>query len=201
MSSARRNVDDPRDQHIEPMTADEFIAWDDGTDTRYQLIDGIVRAMSPASTTHGTIQADLARRISNHLDVASVKCRVLTEPAVQTRIHARKNMRVPDLGVTCTPDAAGQIALPDPILLIEIISPGNKKDTWDNVWAYASIPTVHEILIVESTRIEAHLLRRQADGSWPPDPETIPTEGTLALSSIDYAAPLRDIYAKTYLLP
>ena len=163
MPSVRRRDHDT----IEPMTVDEFIAWDDGSDTRYQLVDGEVRAMSPASTTHGTIQADLARRLSNHLDVPGSRCRVVTEPAIQTRIHARKNMRVPDLGVTCTPDSAGEVALPDPILLIEIMSPGNKRDTWDNVWAYASIPTVREILIVQSTRIEAQLLRRQSDGSWP----------------------------------
>ena len=29
------------------MTADEFMAWDDGTDTRYELIDGTIVAMAP----------------------------------------------------------------------------------------------------------------------------------------------------------
>jgi hypothetical protein len=107
----------------------------------------------------------------------------------------------PDLGVSFTPDAAGQIALPDPNLLIEIISPVNQTDTWNNVWAYASIPSVREILIVQSTRIEVQRLRREADGSGPPEPETMSSDGDLGLSSIDFSAPLSDVYAKTYLAP
>lgn len=185
---------------IESMTVDEFVAWDDGKGGKYELIDGQLRAMSPASTTHGRIQANLGALIRNHLDVPSGRCSVLTEPAVQTRISAKLNMRVPDLGVSCTPDSPGEIALPDPILLIEIMSPGNKADTWSNVWAYTTIPSVREILIVQSTRIEALLLRRQADGSWPADPETIGADATLSLASIDFAMPLQAAYVKTYLL-
>jgi Uma2 family endonuclease len=185
----------------EPVTVDEFIAWDDGRGGKYQLVDGEVRAMSPASTTHCTIQSNLARLLTTHLDVPGNRCRSLTEPAVETRVRAKLNMRVPDLGVTCAPDAATQIALPDPILLIEIMSPGNKKDTWDNVWAYTTLPSVVEILIVQSMRIEALLLRRQADGSWPPDPELIGSNASLTLASIDFSAPLTAAYAKTHLVP
>ena len=39
------------------MTVDEFLAWDDGTDTRYELVDGTVRAMAPPAGAHGTIVA------------------------------------------------------------------------------------------------------------------------------------------------
>ena len=183
------------------MTVDEFIAWDDGRGGKYELIDGQVRAMSPASTTHGRIQANLSVLIGNHLDVPSGRCSVLTEPAVQTRISSKLNMRVPDLGVSCTPDSPGEIALPDPILLIEIMSPGNKADTWSNVWAYTTIPTVREILIMQSTRIEALLLRRQADGSWPADPTTIGADDHLSLAAIDLSIPLKAAYAKTHLSP
>ena len=39
-----------------PMTVDEFIAWPgDGTATKYELVDGALRAQDPASDTHGTI--------------------------------------------------------------------------------------------------------------------------------------------------
>ena len=184
------------------MTVDEFVAWDDargGKHPKYQLVDGEVRAMAPASTAHGTIQANLARHLGNHLDKPGTRCHVVTEPAIETRVRAKLNMRIPDLGVSCLPGASGQIALPDPILLIEIMSPGNKADTWGNVWAYTSIPSVREILIMQSTRIEALLLRRQTDGSWPADPETIGPDAELALTSIDFSMPLQAAYKKTYL--
>lgn len=182
------------------MTLDEFIAWPgDGEGGRYQLVDGELRAMSPASTTHGTIQARLAGLIDRHLEVPGNRCRVMTEPAIAVRVNANMNLRVPDLGVACSPDAAGQVTLPDPTLLIELISPGNRKDTQENVWAYTTIPTVVEILVVETTRIEAGLLRRQSDGSWPHEVARIGPDDLLELASINLTIPLRDLYAKTYL--
>lgn len=183
------------------MTVDEFIAWPgDGENGRYELVDGELRARSPASATHGVIQASLGRMIGNHLDTPGSRCRVVTEPAVHVRLTAKGNMRVPDLGVSCARILPGDVALPDPILLIEILAPGNTSDTWDNIRAYATLPSVREILIVSSTRIFAHLLRRQSDGSWPPDPEPIAAEGTLHLETIALTAPLREVFAGTYLV-
>ena len=44
------------------MSLAEFLEWDDGTDTRYELIDGRPRAMAPPIEAHGTIVANLAVR-------------------------------------------------------------------------------------------------------------------------------------------
>lgn len=155
--------------------------------------------MSPASVTHGRIQSKLDRLIGNWLAERGGTCEVVTEPAVATRVRANINLRVPDLGVTCTPDAAGQQTLPDPILLIEILSPGNASDTWDNVWSSTTIPSVREIIVVHSTRVMAEVLRRGADGNWPAEPEEIGPDGTLRLESIAFACPLPDVYAQTHL--
>jgi hypothetical protein len=67
------------------------------------------------------------------------------------------------------------------------------------VWAYTTIPSVREIAVVHSTRVLAEVLRRGADGHWPEDPEEINRDGTLRLDSIDFACPMRDVYAQTYL--
>ena len=183
------------------MTVDEFIAWPgDGADGRYQLVDGELRAMSPASATHGIIQANLAGEIRSHLRGAGRRCRVVTEPAVHIRLSSRANMRVPDLGVTCARVGPDDIAMPEPILLVEILSPGNTSDTWDNVRAFATIPSVREIVIMASTRIAAQLLCRQADGTWPPDPKPISDGDVLELASVGLTLPLREIYAGTYLV-
>lgn len=97
----------------EPMTVDEFIAWPgDGIHKKVQLIDGIVRAMPPASTTHGAVQSNLAMLIGNRLTATKSPCIVVTEPAVEVRLQSDTNLRVPDIGVTCSPTEPGQIALP-----------------------------------------------------------------------------------------
>jgi len=193
MPSARQKIP-------EPMTVADFLAWpDDQSGRKYQLVDGELTAMSPGSATHGTIQMTLGRLIGNALVDGNSRCRVVSEPPVATRIRANVNMRVPDLGVTCVPDAPGQQTLPDPIVLIEILSPGNASQTWDNVWSYATIPSVREILVVHSTRRLAELLRRDTDGNWPAEPEEVGPDGTLRLDSIAFACPLPAVYAQTHL--
>jgi hypothetical protein len=71
------------------------------------------------------------------------------------------NVRVPDLGVTCSPLLFGQATLPEPVLLIEILSPSNQAKTWSNV---------------------------RATGEWPEEPEQL-AGGDLALKRIDFLGP------------
>src|SRR5688572_10586746 len=119
------------------MTVADFLAWPgDGTGCRFQLVDGEVRAMAPASAAQAVIQANLAYELRRHLVEQKLRCRVGTEPGVLTRVRADINVRVPDLGVTCAVISPGQQVWPDPLLLIEILSPGNSADTWENVWSY-----------------------------------------------------------------
>lgn len=182
----------------EHMTTAEFLRWDgDDTGAKYELVDGQLVAMSPATTTHGTIQANVALILGAHL--RRTPCRVITEAAIVPRVAAEMNTRVPDLAVTCNPDIPGEIGLTDPVLVIEILSAGNKSKTWSNVWAYASIPSVKEILILSSWSIEAHLLRRDSDGAWPEKADIIPSDGSITLSSLDMTFFLRDAYTKTFL--
>ena len=182
------------------MTVADFLAWPgDGTGRRFQLVDGDVRAVSPGSTTHGRIQSRLANLIDSSLSARASPCDVLTEPGVATRVRANINVRVPDLGVTCAPDSVGEQLLPDPVLLIEILSPTNVADAWENVWSYCIIPCVREIAVVHSTRVLVELLRRGPDGHWPEETEKIGPGATLTFESIEFSCPLAEVYARTHL--
>jgi Uma2 family endonuclease len=181
------------------MTVAEFLAWPgDGTSTRYELADGEPRAMDPASVTHGVIQANIGALLYAHLK--GTRCKPVAAPGVIPRLRAAMNMRVPDIAVNCIPDEAGQRALPDPILIIEILSPSNETETRENVWAYTTIPSVREILLVRSTDIGAELFCRETDGNWPEQPQVIESADGLALSSIDFCVPLIEFYTDTYLV-
>jgi Uma2 family endonuclease len=179
------------------MTVDEFIVW--AGDGRWQLVDGEPRAMAPANATHGIIQATFAFLLNQHLYTRDSPCVVVIEPAIQPPVRSRSNMRVPDLAVTCSPVEAGQIALPDPLLILEILSPSNEADTWENVWTYVSIPSVQEVLVLRSATIAADLLRRRADGTWPEEPLQIGRDDTVHLACIGITLPLAEVYRRTYL--
>jgi Uma2 family endonuclease len=181
------------------MTVADFIDWTgDGTDTRYELVDGVLRAMAPRSDAHNTIVANLAGLIWPHLRQSRPQCRLVMALGVQIRTRAEWNFRVPDLGVTCAPNRPGEIMTPDPILLIEVLSPGNANDTYESVRGYATLPSVQEIAVVHSTRFKVELLRRDGSNAWPDDPSVL--EGpTPQLESIDAELPIKDVYAGTHL--
>jgi Uma2 family endonuclease len=182
------------------MTVDEFMKWDSEDGYRYELVDGEPRAMAPASTVHGFLQNELGRLIGNHLRDKAPGCEVVANPGVVPRLLSEHNVRIPDLAVTCAALAAGQATLPDPILLIEILSPSNQAETWTNVWTYTSIPSVREILVLRSDRMAAELLRRSPQGAWSDRPIAI-TEGELVLESVGFRVALADLYARTGLGP
>ena len=61
------------------MTVAEFLEWEDGTDTRYELVAGRIVAMSPPVEDHGTIVMNLGRQIGNRL---APPCRVLDQAGI-----------------------------------------------------------------------------------------------------------------------
>ncbi len=180
------------------MTVAEFLAWDPPGGQTWQLVDGEPQAMAPANRAHGAIQAELSGLIREHLRERGSPCSVVVTPGVIPHVQSDTNMRVPDLAVTCSGYENEETALTDPVLLIEILSRSNQAETWANVWAHTTIPSVQEILIVRTAAIGAELLRRNADGAWPKQPTTIES-GDLTLQSIHFRLPLTALYRTTRL--
>ena len=180
------------------MSVDDFLAWESGDRRPWQLVDGVPEAMAPTNRTHGALQSRLASLLDSHFERRGSPCSVITAPGVIPHVQARHNVRIPDLGVTCSPYTEEQSLLADPVLLVEILSPSNQAETWSNVWTYTTIPSVREILVLRGASVGAELLRRQADGTWPPEPLSI-TDGALVLESVGLRVPLADIYRTTRL--
>jgi Uma2 family endonuclease len=49
------------------MTLAEFLEWDDGTDTRYELVEGEIRVLPLSLVAHGVILANLGYQIGTRL--------------------------------------------------------------------------------------------------------------------------------------
>jgi Uma2 family endonuclease len=100
--------------------------------------------------------------------------------------------------VTCAPPSQSKV-LEDPILIVEVLSPSNERETWEAIWACATIPTVREFLIVDSEHVHAQIFTKDAAGVWPQDPVIVEASATIRLDSIDASFPIAEIYAGTYL--
>ena len=148
------------DPAISRMSLEEFLRWDDGTDTRYELIDGFPVAMAPPAEAHRI----LAVRLVSWIDAALAgrrPCNAQIEPGV-VRPDRADSYYVPDIAVTCEPNEPGRQAMVDPILVVEILSPSTERsDRRLKLPAYQAIQTVREVLLIDADSQHAELYRRE----------------------------------------
>jgi Uma2 family endonuclease len=180
------------------MSVTELLAWDAPGAGRWQLVDGEPVVMALASRTHGALQSELAYVMAGHLIASAARCSVITAPGAIPRVRANKNFRIPDLAVTCTRYDTEEYDVANPVLIVEIFSPSNRAETWQNVWTFTTIPSLQEILVLSSTAIRAELLRRESDGTWPAT-STVIEGGDLSLDNIGLVVPLAAVYRTTRL--
>ncbi|HEY1259624.1 MAG TPA: Uma2 family endonuclease [Stellaceae bacterium] len=176
---------------IRTMTLDEFLRWDDGTDTRYELVAGFPMAMAPPAEAHRI----LAVRLVSRLDAALAMrrpCNAQIEAGV-LRPDRADTYFVADIGVTCTPNKRGRQAIEEPVLLVEILSPSTERhDRQVKLPAYRQIDSVEEILLIDSQSVYAEILRREGD-RWISELVQGPTV-SLRLSSVELSVPMAELY-------
>lgn len=144
------------------MTLEEFLHWDDGTDTRYELIDGFPVAMAPPAEAHRILAVRLVSRIDAAL-AGRRPCNAQIEPGV-VRPDRADTYYVPDIAVTCEPNEPGRQAMVDPILIVEILSPSTERsDRRIKLPVYQNIRSVREIMLIDADNHHAELYRREND--------------------------------------
>jgi Uma2 family endonuclease len=174
-----------------PMTLEEFLHWDDGTDTRYELIAGFPVAMAPPAEAHSMLAVQLVRRIDAALS-SRRPCRALIETGI-TRPDRADTYFVADIVATCAPVEPGRQVTEDPFLIIEIQSPNTERhDRRVKPPAYRQIESVQEILLVASDGVYAEVHRR-AGAQWLTE-ILRGGEAMLALHSVPIEIRLADLY-------
>ena len=169
------------------LTVDEFLAWDDGTDRRYELLAGSIVAMAPASDTHARMIGRLARLIDNGLapplDLA-IGAGILIPDKADT-------FYVADIVVTCSPPTRSPWT-PDPVAIIEIGSPSTEQhDRGVKLPDYRAIPSAQDVLLVSSTTRRLEHWRREGE-AWTAIDRI--ASGALALASIGVEVDLAALY-------
>jgi Uma2 family endonuclease len=149
-----------------------------------------------ASERHGAIVAHLAFLLGLHLKRSDGRGRVVVGASVVPDLWADRKLRVPALAITFAPPS-NEDAVRDPCVVIEIFSGATEAAARDRVWAYMSIATLGEIILLSDDAIGAEALRRDADGAWAAQPEIIERSGQLTIEGIGFARRLSDVYETT----
>ncbi len=181
---------------VKRMTIAEFLDWYPAGDTHYQLLDGIPVAMAPPAAAHGIVAGNLF----GHLFAALQRrppCTVWPQPGIA--LWYRDTWYEADLGVTCRPHEPGQQNMADPILIVEVLSPSTfSHDIKVKLPDYRRLPSIQEIVLIDSLSMLCQVHRRQPDGRWITDILQQPDE-RLVLDSCGFDQPLSALYANVAL--
>ena len=142
------------------MSLDEFLEWDDGTDTHYELYEGRPVAMSLAIAPHARMRVLIACALHPRL---RDRCVIYGGAGVGViKPDDKMNYRVPDLMASCT-DSPNQW-VEAPILIVEILSPSKRVDAREKLAFYGDMESGDEIMLVWVDKRRIDLWQREPDG-------------------------------------
>jgi Uma2 family endonuclease len=176
---------------LQPMSLDEFLAWEEGQELRYEF-DGLAPvAMTGGTIAHDQIMFDLRAALSARL--AGSPCRAL---GPNVKIIADGRARYPDVFVVCGPIAPTATIAADPVIVFEVLSEGSSEiDLIDKNRDYRATLSIQRYVVLQQTHRAAIVFVRQGR-AWLS--EIIAGDGALLdLPEIGIAVPLREIYANT----
>ena len=140
-------------------TLEKFLAFDDGTDTSYQLFEGRIVAINPPLRGHGTLVARLTAMTSGQL---KAPCEVVAEAGI-IPVNRRHSWYKADLIVTCTPGNYKDPFIAEPVLVVEVLSP-TTTDFNRKLPEYQQMPSMRDILLVSSMERLIRHWRREPNG-------------------------------------
>ena len=117
------------------LTLEEYLAYDDGTDSRYELVDGKLVNMPPESDRNNLIALFLLSELMKLVDLKLIRHKD-TEIVVTGN---RTRVRIPDLMIL-TEDLLAAIGgrratitadMPSPALVVEVVSSGKANEDRD----------------------------------------------------------------------
>ena len=172
-------------------TLDEFFAWQEKQDDRYELVDGEpLRMQSGVSGAHVQVATNILIQLGTQL--RDKKCRPFYgDWSVQTKPG---QIRRPYVLVDCGMFDPKAYKADKPVLVCEVLSPTTRDfDTYRKAEEYKLIASLRRILLVDPNRAEIFVWSRADGGEW----EYSTLEGLEALvemTEIEVVIPMAEIY-------
>lgn len=175
-----------------PMSLEEFLAWEREQPERHEFDGFIITAMTGASMAHVKITMNLAFALRQGL--RGTGCRPFSSDA---KVIAAGAVRYPDIAVTCRPMADRDDIVPEPVLIIEVVSPSTERiDRGRKKLDYFATSSIRQYAIVEQDERLVDLYTRSEAG-W--INEVITGDAALKLSSVGVELSLDTVYEDTEL--
>ncbi len=160
---------------------------------RYEYIDGYAYMMTGGTPDHSIIGANLNRILGERLRKRSC---IVYNSGVYIELADATKCLCPDASVSCDRrDRHATKVIHNPCVVAEVLSPATKAhDRGIKSELYQNIPTVQEILFIDTQVMRVQLYRRETD-YW--TVRNFTQEDTIELTSLGVRFPVAEMYEKT----
>lgn len=176
-------------QHDEPMTAEEYLAFEEKSETKHEFVDGVVYAMTGARFSHALIVGNTLVALHGKLPG---KCFVVTNDSkVHVKTRWTERYYYPDLIVTCAKQYMKSVFCNEPQVIVEVLSDSTARtDRTEKFDAYRQLSSLQEYLLLHQDAPLVELYRR--GNEW--TREVYKAKAVLELPSLGLALEVDDLY-------
>jgi Uma2 family endonuclease len=131
-----------------PMTAAEFLVWDETQTVKHEFLAGEVFAMVGATKTHGALTLNIAMALRRHL--RGTPCSTFVTD-IKLQVQAANAYFYPDVLVTCSAaDRSDPKIVREPSLVVEVLSPSTAAyDVGGKFAAYRQLHSLKEMVFID----------------------------------------------------
>lgn len=176
-------------------TPEEYLALEDEAELRSEYEDGEIVQMAGGSLDHSQITANVARFAGNKI---AENCRSISSE-VKIWVEAIGKFYYPDVTIICSEPKflrKRTDTITNPTLIVEVLSDSTEaKDRGEKFFAYQTLETLKEYVLVSQNKAVVEQFIKQMDGSWK-YLATIGLESSVKLESIGVELILQEIYQK-----
>jgi Uma2 family endonuclease len=141
------------------LTFEEYLIYDDGTDTRYELVDGELVPMSLGTGKHASIAEFLHERFRDQIKQGGLPwtCKQMTVGVRSPRGRSWDTFRIPDVTVLYLSqwelmterEAVINFNETPPLLVVEVVSPSTQTDDYRSKRSEYGLLEIPEYWIVD----------------------------------------------------
>jgi Uma2 family endonuclease len=177
-----------------PMTVEQFLAWEDRQELRYEFDGFRPIAMTGGTVAHSSIQTNIVIALAGRL--RGTPCR---PHGNHLKIRVGGQIRYPDAFVTCTPIAPRSTVVTEPVVVFEVRSESTANtDLIVKNAEYRATPSIRRYVILQQTHASALVFARKGE-DWVA--ETLSGDGAvLRMPEIGIEVPLAELYLEVELV-
>ncbi len=169
------------------MTVEQFLAWEERQELRYEFNGAGVRAMTGGTVAHDAIGQNLAISLGTRL--RGTRCRA---HGSNLKIKVMDSIRYPDAFVSCAPLRPDDTVAHEPVVIFEVLSRSTARvDRSEKNREYASTDSVRRYVMLEQHEIAATVFERVGD-DWVG--HILAAHAILHMPEIGIEVPLADFY-------